>query len=70
MEWLLIATGLLLVAACGAFVAAEFAMITVDRPTLERAADGPEPCDGGGSTVRIVAGQCGMRWGRLVSGCR
>ncbi|MDQ8043044.1 MAG: hemolysin family protein [Solirubrobacteraceae bacterium] len=39
MPWLLILVGLLLVLVCGAFVAAEFAMITVDRPTLERAAE-------------------------------
>ncbi len=48
MEWLLILIGLLLVAACGAFVAAEFAMITVDRPTLERAAESGEKGAAGG----------------------
>jgi CBS domain containing-hemolysin-like protein len=30
---------LLLVAACGAFVAAEFALVTVDRPSVDRAAE-------------------------------
>jgi CBS domain containing-hemolysin-like protein len=39
MAWLLVAVSLVLVAACGAFVAAEFALITVDRATVERAAD-------------------------------
>ncbi|HET9872775.1 MAG TPA: hemolysin family protein [Propionibacteriaceae bacterium] len=37
-EWTLLAVALLLVAACGVFVAAEFALVTVDRPTVERAA--------------------------------
>ncbi|MFB9377585.1 hemolysin family protein [Kineococcus gynurae] len=36
-EILAIVVGLLLVAACGGFVAAEFAFLTVDRPTVERA---------------------------------
>jgi CBS domain containing-hemolysin-like protein len=36
-EWLLLLTSLLLIAACGGFVAAEFALLTVDRPTVERA---------------------------------
>lgn len=39
MEWLLIALALLLIVACGMFVAAEFALITVGRPTLEAAAE-------------------------------
>ncbi|MDP2709927.1 MAG: hemolysin family protein [Solirubrobacteraceae bacterium] len=39
IEVLLIVISLLLVAACGAFVAAEFSFITVDRPTVERAAE-------------------------------
>lgn len=38
MEWVLIGIGILLVLACGAFVAAEFALVTLDRPSLERAA--------------------------------
>lgn len=40
IEILLVLASLLLVAACGAFVAAEFSFITVDRPTVERAAAG------------------------------
>src|SRR5215210_2050404 len=38
IEVLLIALALLLVAACGTFVAAEFAFVTVDRASVERAA--------------------------------
>ena len=38
MEWILIGVGLILVLMCGAFVAAEFALVTVDRNTLERQA--------------------------------
>jgi CBS domain containing-hemolysin-like protein len=37
-ELLLLLVAALLVLACGAFVAAEFALVTVDRPTVERAA--------------------------------
>jgi magnesium and cobalt exporter, CNNM family len=37
-EWLLLLLSLALVLACGAFVAAEFALITVDRASVERAA--------------------------------
>ena len=39
IEVLLILGALALVAACGAFVAAEFAFVTVDRSTVERAAE-------------------------------
>jgi CBS domain containing-hemolysin-like protein len=37
-EWILLGTSLLLVAACGVFVAAEFAFLTVDRRHVDRAA--------------------------------
>jgi CBS domain containing-hemolysin-like protein len=37
-EWILLGISLLLVAACGVFVAAEFAFLTVDRGQVERAA--------------------------------
>ena len=37
-EWLLLAASLALVAACGMFVAAEFAFVTVDRSQVEKAA--------------------------------
>ncbi|CAI9414198.1 hemolysin family protein [Nocardioides sp. T2.26MG-1] len=36
--WLLLAAALLLILACGVFVAAEFAFVTVDRSQVERAA--------------------------------
>ena len=39
-EWLLLAGSLLLVLACGMFVAAEFAFVTVDRHQVEREAAG------------------------------
>ena len=38
MEWLLLAIAILLVLACGVFVAAEFSLITVDRALVEEAA--------------------------------
>ncbi|HET6667836.1 MAG TPA: hemolysin family protein [Intrasporangium sp.] len=37
-EWILLGISLLLVLACGVFVAAEFALVTVDRSAVERAA--------------------------------
>jgi len=37
-EWLLLALSLVLVVACGLFVAAEFAFVTVDRSQVDRAA--------------------------------
>ena len=48
-EVLLVVISLLLVAACGAFVAAEFSLITVDRPTVERAAG-----DGDRQAARVL----------------
>ncbi|MGY1731335.1 hemolysin family protein [Geodermatophilus sp. SYSU D01045] len=36
IEWLLVLVGVLLVLACAAFVAFEFALVTVDRATVER----------------------------------
>ncbi|GAA2092575.1 hemolysin family protein [Microlunatus panaciterrae] len=39
-EWILLGVALLLVLACGLFVAAEFGFVTVDRATVERAAAG------------------------------
>ncbi|MBB3045031.1 hemolysin family protein [Nocardioides soli] len=36
--WILIATALLMIAACGVFVAAEFSFVTVDRGQVDRAA--------------------------------
>ena len=43
IELLLILVALLLVAACGAFVAAEFAFVTVDRSSVDRAVEAREP---------------------------
>lgn len=43
IEALLILISLLLVAACAGFVAAEFALVTVDRSTVERAAEAGDP---------------------------
>ena len=37
-EWIFLLVSLLLIAACGAFVAAEFAFVTVDRGAVDRAA--------------------------------
>ena len=38
-EWILLGVSLLLVLACGLFVAAEFAFVTVDRAAVDRAAE-------------------------------
>ncbi|WP_262848459.1 hemolysin family protein [Mumia quercus] len=38
IEWLLLLTSFVLMLACGVFVAAEFSFVTVDRPSVERAA--------------------------------
>ncbi len=42
-EWVLLGISLLLIAACGMFVAAEFAFVTVDRGQVEKAAAAGEP---------------------------
>jgi len=39
-EWLLLATSVLLMVVCGVFGAAEYSFVTVDRATVERAAEG------------------------------
>ncbi|GAB3766863.1 hemolysin family protein [Microlunatus parietis] len=41
-EWILLAVSLLLMVACGVFVAAEFAFVTVDRATVDRATQAGE----------------------------
>ncbi|MGH3423495.1 MAG: CNNM domain-containing protein, partial [Nocardioidaceae bacterium] len=46
-EWLLLALSLLLMLACGVFVAAEFAFVTVDRASVERAAGSGDRRAGG-----------------------
>ena len=38
MEWVLLGVSLILVVICGLFVAAEFALVTVDKTDVERAA--------------------------------
>ncbi len=47
-EWILLGVAVLLVIACGLFVAAEFALVTVDRSSVERAA-----AAGDGSAVGV-----------------
>jgi CBS domain containing-hemolysin-like protein len=39
IEWLLVLVGILLILACAGFVAFEFALVTVDRATVEREAE-------------------------------
>lgn len=51
IELLLIVVALLLVAACGIFVAAEFAFVTVDRSRIDRLAEGG---DGGAKGVQAA----------------
>ena len=41
--WLLLATALLLIVACGVFVAAEFSFVTVDRTKVDQAAAAGDP---------------------------
>lgn len=58
MEWLLILVALALIATCGLFVAAEFALVTVDRATLERAAEqGDHAAAGGMRALRSLSTQ-------------
>lgn len=58
VELLLLLIALALVAACGAFVAAEFSFLTVDRPALERAAEaGDHSADGVLAALRSLSTQ-------------
>ncbi|NYG57528.1 CBS domain containing-hemolysin-like protein [Nocardioides daedukensis] len=50
-EWLLLAAALLLILACGVFVAAEFAFVTVDRNLVDRAA---KSGDSGAIAVQVA----------------
>jgi CBS domain containing-hemolysin-like protein len=74
IELLLVLISLGLVAACGAFVAAEFAFVTVDRPTVERAAaDGDRKARGTLAALRslstqLSAAQVGITVTNLVIG--
>ena len=57
-EWLLLLLSLLLVLACGAFVAAEFAFVTVDRAAVERAAQaGDRRAQGTRTALRSLSTQ-------------
>jgi CBS domain containing-hemolysin-like protein len=47
MEWLLLAISVVLVLACGGFVAAEFSLVTVDRSEVDRAAEGGDAAAAG-----------------------
>ncbi|CAN5221650.1 hemolysin family protein [soil metagenome] len=58
IESLLVLLGLALVAACGGFVAAEFALVTVDRATVERsAATGDKRSQGAQQAMRTLSTQ-------------
>ena len=58
MEWLLLGVSLALTAACGLFVAAEFALVTVDRAAVERAArDGDRRAAGVATALRSLSTQ-------------
>ena len=56
--WLLLVAALLLILACGVFVAAEFAFVTVDRSQVERAAaDGDAAARGLQQALRSLSTQ-------------
>jgi CBS domain containing-hemolysin-like protein len=56
IEAALLVLGLVLVAACGAFVAAEFSLVTVDRATVEQAAEtGDKRAEGVRSALRTLS---------------
>jgi CBS domain containing-hemolysin-like protein len=56
--WLLLALALLLVVACGVFVAAEFSFVTVDRAQVDRAAEeGDAAADGVRTALRSLSTQ-------------
>ncbi|HWI42399.1 MAG TPA: hemolysin family protein [Nocardioides sp.] len=57
-EWLLLGLAVLLVLTCGLFVAAEFALVTVDRGQVERAAaDGDPAAEGLQKALRSLSTQ-------------
>ncbi|MCW2855023.1 MAG: HlyC/CorC family transporter [Marmoricola sp.] len=51
MDWLLLGVSLALMVACGLFVAAEFALVTVDRAEVERASQSGDRSAAGVSTA-------------------
>jgi CBS domain containing-hemolysin-like protein len=56
--WLLLAASLVLIAACGVFVAAEFAFVTVDRSKVEQAAaEGDASAQGVQTALRTLSTQ-------------
>src|SRR6476469_456460 len=56
--WLLLAAALLLIVACGVFVAAEFAFVTVDRSKVDQAAaDGDSVAIGLQQALRSLSTQ-------------
>jgi CBS domain containing-hemolysin-like protein len=58
IDWLLVLLSLVLVLACGMFVAAEFALVTVDRASVERAAArGERGADGVLAALRQLSTQ-------------
>lgn len=58
IDWLLVLLSIGLVLACGMFVAAEFAFVTVDRSTVERAAErGERGADGVLAALRKLSTQ-------------
>jgi CBS domain containing-hemolysin-like protein len=57
-EWLLLAASLVLMLACGVFVAAEFSFVTVDRASIERAAaSGDKGAEGTLTALRSLSTQ-------------
>ncbi|MCW2799058.1 MAG: hypothetical protein JWQ70_530 [Aeromicrobium sp.] len=57
-EWLLLATSVLLMVVCGAFGAAEYSFVTVDRATVERAAEaGDKRAQGTLAALRTLSTQ-------------
>jgi CBS domain containing-hemolysin-like protein len=57
-EWLLLALSLLLMLSCGVFGAAEYSLVTVDRATVERAADsGDKRAQGTLAALRTLSTQ-------------
>ncbi len=58
MTWVLLGAAVLLVLACGGFVAAEFAFVTVDRSAVDRrAAEGDKPAQGVQRALRSLSTQ-------------
>ncbi len=57
-EWLLLAMSLLLMLSCGVFGAAEYSLVTVDRATVERAAEsGDKRAQGTLAALRTLSTQ-------------